>query len=97
MYVAITKYLDENFWREFVDRHPQGNIFHTPEMFQVFERARGHSPLLQAALDENNRVLALLLPVQVTLKNGTFRRLTTRSIAYGSVMCIRLAGKNSLA
>lgn len=87
MYVAITKYLDENFWREFVDRHPQGNIFHTPEMFQVFERARGHSPLLQAALDENNRVLALLLPVQVTLKNGTFRRLTTRSIAYGGVLC----------
>jgi hypothetical protein len=38
-------------------------------------------------VSEDGQVLALLLPVQVTLKDGLFRRLTTRSIAYGSVLC----------
>ncbi len=79
--------VDEEVWRGFVDRHPQGNIFHTPEMFQVFERARGYHPRLYAAVDDDGQMLALLLPVQVTLINGPLRRLTTRAIAYGSAVC----------
>ncbi len=84
---VIVDSLDEKVWRDFVDQHPHGNIFHTPEMFQVFARARGHRPLLEAAVGDKGQVLALLLPVQVTLQDGLFRRLTTRSIAYGSVLC----------
>ncbi len=88
MNLTIVDSLSEQAWREFVDRHPQGNIFHTPEMFQVFARAKGHRPLLEAAVDDQGQVLALLLPVQVTtLRDGLLRRLTTRSIAYGSVLC----------
>ena len=88
MNLTIVDSLSEEAWREFVDRHPQGNIFHTPEMYQVFARAKGHRPLLEAAVDDHGQVLALLLPVQVTtLRDGLLRRLTTRSIAYGSVLC----------
>ena len=97
MTVVIVNSLDEKAWREFVDQHPQGNIFHTPEMFQVFERARGHRPLLMAAIGQGGQLLALLLPVQVTLMNGFLRRLTTRSIAYGGVLCSTdLASKTAL-
>ncbi len=77
-------------WREFVDRHPHGNIFHTPEMTKVFERARGHRPQLYFAVDGGENVQALLLPVQVTLMDGMLRRLTTRAIAYGG--CLSLPG-----
>jgi serine/alanine adding enzyme len=87
MNLAIVHSLDEKVWREYVDRHPQGNVFHTPEMFEVFARAKGHRPLLRATVGETGQVLALLLPVQVTLRDGLFRRLTTRSIAYGSILC----------
>jgi lipid II:glycine glycyltransferase (peptidoglycan interpeptide bridge formation enzyme) len=38
-------------------------------------------------VDGNGRVLALLLPVQVSLQNGLLRRLTTRLIVYGSTLC----------
>jgi serine/alanine adding enzyme len=86
MNLAIVNSLDERIWREFVDQHPQGNIFQTPEMFQVFAQASGHSPRLWAGVGEGGEVLALLLPVQVTLRGGLLRRLTTRSIAYGSVL-----------
>lgn len=85
--MRIVRNLDEGLWRDFVDRHPQGNIFHTPEMFEVFVRARGHRPSLWATVDESGYPLALLLPVQVTLMGGLLRRFTTRAVAYGSVLC----------
>lgn len=84
----VVRRLDENLWRDFVDDHPLGNIFHTPEMFQVFAQAKGHRPSLWAAVDDAGRPLALLLPVQVTLMGGLLRRTTTRAIAYGSILCV---------
>lgn len=82
----VVNTLNEKAWRAFVDQHPCGNIFHTPEMFQVYEHARGYRPRLLAAVNGDGLVQALLLPVQVTLMNGPLRRLTTRSIAYGGVL-----------
>jgi serine/alanine adding enzyme len=94
----IVRQLDERLWRDFVADHPMGNIFHTPEMFQVFAQTRGHKPSLWAAVDGNSRPLALLLPVQVTLMDGLWRRFTTRAIAYGSVLCAPgPEGKEALA
>jgi hypothetical protein len=86
MTLSITNSIDENVWREFVNQNPQGNIFHTPEMLQVFEHTHGHHPQLHAALDGDEQLHALLLPVRVTLKNGLLRNLTTRSVAYGGVL-----------
>ncbi len=95
---TVVDSLDIDAWRRFVEQHPQGNIFHTPEMFQVFARAVGHRPMLKAAVDDDGQVLAMLLPVQVTLRDGLLRRLTTRSIAYGSVLCLpEPAGLEALA
>jgi lipid II:glycine glycyltransferase (peptidoglycan interpeptide bridge formation enzyme) len=56
-------------------------------MFRVFERAKGHHPILWAAVDSGDRPLALLLPVRVTLMSGLLYRLTTRNVVYGSVLC----------
>lgn len=83
----IVQQLDQALWREFVDNNPNGQIFHTPEMFQVFARAEGYTPTLRAVVDDGNRPLALLLPVQITLRGGLLRRFTTRAVAYGSVLC----------
>ena len=83
----IVQQLDERVWREFVDSHPQGQIFHRPEMFQVFARAKGHRPTLWAAVDHDGQVLALVLPVQIALLNRLLDALTTRAVAYGSVLC----------
>jgi CelD/BcsL family acetyltransferase involved in cellulose biosynthesis len=85
--MKVVRQLDERVWREFVDDNSASNIFHTPEAFQMFARAKGHKPDLWAAIKANGQLLALLLPVQVTLMNGPLRRFTTRAIAYGSVLC----------
>jgi serine/alanine adding enzyme len=84
--MQIVQHLDESLWRDCVDSNPWGNIFHTPEMFQVFSRTEGHQPQLWAAT-KDGRVLALLLPVWITLKDGLLRPLTTRAVMYGSVLC----------
>jgi serine/alanine adding enzyme len=87
MGLNIVNSLDTKVWKDFVDQHPQGNIFHTPEMFQVYHRAKGYRPKLWAAVNDSGRVLALMVPVQVSIMGGPFRRLTTRDIAYGSILC----------
>lgn len=94
--MQIVRQLDESVWREFVDQEPLGNIFHTPEMFRIFSRTRGYHPTLWAAVDDSNRPLALMLPVQVTLMPGVLRRFTTRALLYGSVLCASGPGNKAL-
>jgi len=55
-------------------------------MFQVFARAKGYRPTLWAVAHDAGQVLALLLPVQITLRGGLLRRLTTRAVVCGSVL-----------
>jgi serine/alanine adding enzyme len=83
--MQIVRSLEERSWRCFIDEHPASNVFHTPEMFQVFARTKKHHPALWAVVDDNSRTLALLLPVQITLTNR-LRRLTTRAVVYGGVL-----------
>ncbi|MBN1312805.1 MAG: GNAT family N-acetyltransferase [Anaerolineae bacterium] len=85
--MEVTRTLDTRQWKDFVDCHPQGNIFHMPEMFEVFARARGYQPELWAVL-EHGEILALLVLVQVTLI-PCLRVLTTRAISYGGLLCCR--------
>src|SRR5512143_4317915 len=85
--MQVVQHLEEGRWREFVERQPQGNIFHTPEMFRVFGCAKEYEPSLWATVDSAEQVLALLLPVQITVLGGPLRYLTTRAVVYGSVLC----------
>jgi serine/alanine adding enzyme len=97
--MKVVQTLEETAWRRFVDEHPQGNIFHTPEMYQVFVQAEMYTPTLWAVTDDHAGVLALLLPVQVAVgpSIGFLKRLTTRAVAYGSVLCAETpAGEQAL-
>lgn len=85
-YHLIINKLDEGTWRQFVEQQPQGNIFQTPEMFQVYTQAEEHQPELWAIVDKSQRPLALMLPVKITLKNGLLYRWTTRAVVYGSIL-----------
>lgn len=85
--MEIVRKLEERLWQEFVQNHPDSQIFHTPEMFQVFARTEGYKPTLWAAVENDGRILALLLPVEITLMRGPARRFTSRAVVYGSVLC----------
>lgn len=85
--VKVVNTLPKDKWRRFVESQPTSNVFQTSGMFQVFARAKGHQPGIWAATNDHGQVLALLTPVLVTLKDGLLRRLTTRAVAYGGVLC----------
>ena len=85
MSMTVVRELSEDTWRQFVETHPHGNIFHTPEMFQVFTRTQGYEPELWA-VSEGEQVLAFMLPVRITLMNGPLRHLTSRAVAHGGVL-----------
>jgi len=84
--MRIVNQLDRSLWADFVDNHPQANVFHTPEMFDVFSRTRGFHPSLWAALNDDGQIRALVLPVYVTVLGGVLSPLTTRAVVYGSVL-----------
>lgn len=87
MTIEIVRELPEDAWRYYVAQHPAGNIFHTPEMFEVFRRAKNHRPELWAVLGDGE-VRALITPVRITLMPGFLKApFTTRSVVYGSLLC----------
>ncbi len=85
--MKVVRELDHRVWGEFVANHPCGSIFHTPEMFRVFAQAEGFCPDLWAVVAGDGRILALLLPVRVTVLGRLFLRISTRSVVFGSILC----------
>lgn len=73
---------DDRAWSAFVERHPDGSIFHTPEMHRVFAEARNHSPAVWVALDATGEIRALMTTVSIATLGGPLRALTTRSVAF---------------
>jgi serine/alanine adding enzyme len=50
--IEITNSPDKTQWCEFVYNHPQGNIFQTPEMAEVYERTKNYEPITLAVVDD---------------------------------------------
>lgn len=84
--MRVVTQIDEKIWRTFLENHPRSNVFHTPEIFQAFARAKNHEPALWAVLDGGDRVLVLFLPVRVMISRR-LPRLTSRAVAYGGIIC----------
>jgi hypothetical protein len=96
--IRVVDDLDDTAWREFVDIQPRATIFHTPEMAHLFAATPGHDVSVWAAQANSGAVLALLVPVCVTLSGGPLRPWTSRAIAYGGIahgtdeIAVRAAG-----
>lgn len=82
---TVVNELDQKKWREFVDSHPSGNVFHTPEMFEVYKHAVGYKPALWAVVDDEE-ILALHTPVSFSFRRGIFQYIATRNVNFGSVL-----------
>lgn len=76
MSIRIVHSLSEPIWRGIVGSHAESTTYHTPELFEVFARTKGHRPQLRAAMD-GDRVLALLLSIQIAIGGRILRFLTT--------------------
>ncbi len=87
MKFKVVKTLNKEIWHKFLVEQSTANIFHTPEMFEVFNCIHGYQSDIWATVNDRGDVFALLIPVKVTLIEGILSRFTTRSVVYGSVLC----------
>ncbi len=78
----VVQEINTEAWTRFVDSHPKGSIFHTPQMHEVFRRTRRYHPLALAAVDGDGEILALLLAVRVQTLPGPLGQISSRSIWY---------------
>lgn len=85
--IAIIDRPDPVQWERFVREHPGGNIFHTPQMGEVFSRTGIFEPLVTAAVGDAGNLLALLPLVMLPAVGGPLGRLTSHAVAYGGVLC----------
>lgn len=75
--------IDRTQWSAFVYRHPQGNIFQTPEMYDVYLATKNYYPLVFFATDCNQICGVILALVQKEGK-GLLGRFSSRCILWGA-------------
>lgn len=81
--IKITESLDRLQWSEFVLNHPNGNIYQTPEMYDIFKSTKYYEPIVIAALDTSDQIVGLILAVVIKEIDGTLSSFTSRSIIQG--------------
>jgi lipid II:glycine glycyltransferase (peptidoglycan interpeptide bridge formation enzyme) len=92
----VTTELNREKWGEFVYQHPDGNIFQTPEMFEVYKETKHWEPLFFAIIDNNENILSLLLTA-IQKEIGSFLgRFTARAVVWGGPLLSPIENKGEL-
>jgi serine/alanine adding enzyme len=74
-------------WSDFAVSQPDGGIFHTPEMFTVFQGTPKSAPFAYAAVDGGgSQITALLSGVRVGVWGRAFAPWSSRNILYGGLL-----------
>ena len=84
---SIFKLTAHRGWNEYVNKHPKGSVFHTREMFRVFEDTPGYSPLWIGARNAGGEIVAILCAVKVSTISGMLSRFASRSIMFAEPFC----------
>jgi CelD/BcsL family acetyltransferase involved in cellulose biosynthesis len=74
-------------WDDFARQHPKGSVFHMSAMVQVFEAAKGQTPVALAAIAEDGRILSLLVAVRVQTLPHVLGVVSSRSVWYAEPIC----------
>lgn len=75
--------VDIKRWSDFVKKHPNGNVFQTPEMFDVYISTKNYFPVLLICLSNSQEILGILLAVIQKEHKGILGYFSARSIVFG--------------
>ena len=75
--------ISQNEWNDFVLNHPNGNIFHTPEMVEVYQVSTKSEPLVVVCFDESRHIVGILIAEVQREYKGKLGDLTARAIVWG--------------
>ena len=74
--------ISKDRWADFVFQHTNGNIFQSPEMFEVYKNIKNYEPIFLAAINEQGEILEILVAVIQREVKGVLGFLTARSIIW---------------
>ncbi len=76
---------DETFrqWDDFVKNHPNGNIFQTRWMYELYKTVKGYQPLALLLTDSQGALAGVLLALIITNGPPLLSRFTARAIITG--------------
>lgn len=85
----ITETFDKNEWDDFVSEHPQGNIFQTSMMTDVFRKTKNYKPICLAAKDPvSGDLLAVMQSVIMSEMTGILSSLASRAVLQGGPLFV---------
>jgi hypothetical protein len=70
-------------WSSFVEEHPEGTIFQSPEMFEFLNNVPKFLPVIIAVTGENERISGVLLGVIIREMKGLAGYFSSRTVIYG--------------
>ena len=73
-------------WNDYVLNHPEGNIFQTPEMYDVYQATSNYEPVSIFLLNEEEDLLGLVQGAIVKERGGIAGLLTSRVIINGGLL-----------
>ena len=76
------KIQERAIWKTFVDEHPNGNIFHAPEFYDVYLNTDNYTPVTILARDKNT-IVGLVCAVIQKERSGFLGYFTSRCIIFG--------------
>ncbi|MCB9447770.1 MAG: peptidoglycan bridge formation glycyltransferase FemA/FemB family protein [Flavobacteriales bacterium] len=80
--MKITDTPDRKKWADFVLGHPSGNIFQTPELYDVFRATSDNHAEVIALVDDNGDIAGLMV-YTILMEPGVKKFFSTRSIVTG--------------
>ncbi|QIB91973.1 lipid II:glycine glycyltransferase FemX [Methanosarcina mazei] len=93
--IEITETVDREKWEDFVSSHPEGNIFQTCAMADVYRATKNYEPVSLAAVElESGEILAVLQAVIIRDASGLVGSISSRSIINGGPLFVE--GKKGL-
>ncbi len=81
--VTGLKEIKRKDWAEFVKKHPKGNIFQTPFIFDAYQKSKNFDPLIIIVLDSEKSIVGLQVSVIESNYNNFLGYFTSRSIIKG--------------
>jgi serine/alanine adding enzyme len=81
--MKVVREIERKKWSDFICNHPHGNIFQTPEMYEVYKETANYQPIFLAVVNEKHKILGTLLSVIQREYKGYFSTLTARSVIWG--------------
>lgn len=81
--LKVVSELSRNQWSEFIRKHPQGNIFQSPEMFDLWNHTVNFEPVLVGVLSRQKKIVGVLLGLIQKESSGLLGYFSSRCIVWG--------------